>query len=120
MFINISNHPYTTWDEKQRAAAQVYGECVDMPFPSIDPKANENDIERLAEDYAGQIMRMATADELTVHIMGEFTFSYALIKKLQQAGVRCVASCTMRDVTYANDGTKQVKFHFTRFREYME
>lgn len=118
MLINLTNHPYAKWDEKQRTAAAVYGECVDIPFPNVNPLMDEDNVSHMAEEYAKRIMQMAAAVELTVHVMGELTFCYALIRKLQQAGVRCVASCTERDVTIAEDGSKQVRFHFTRFREY--
>lgn len=118
MLINITNHPYATWDEKQKTAAQVYGECVDMPFPNISPQMDEDGVNRIVESFVERIMKMAVVDKLTVHVMGEFTFCYALIRKLHQAGVRCVASCTERDVTILENGSKQVKFHFTRFREY--
>lgn len=119
MLINLTNHPYTTWDEKQRTAAGVYGECVDMTFPNIDPQMDEADVSHLADEYAGRIVQMGAGCELTVHVMGEFTFCYSLIRRLQNAGVRCVASCTERDVTIAEDGSKATKFHFARFREYV-
>lgn len=32
LLINLSNHPYALWEQKQRDAAEVYGECVDLPF----------------------------------------------------------------------------------------
>lgn len=31
MFLNLTNHPAEHWDEKQKTAAQTYGEIVDFP-----------------------------------------------------------------------------------------
>lgn len=97
----------------------MYGECVDMPFPNIEPQMDEEEVNRMADDYAERIISMGEDCVLVVHVMGEFTFCYALIRRLQNAGIRCVASCTERDVTIADDGSKTTKFHFARFREYV-
>ena len=37
MFINLTNHSSTNWSKKQRKAAEVYGQIIDMPFPVIQP-----------------------------------------------------------------------------------
>ena len=55
MFINCTNHPYAIWSEAQREASAVYGEVVDMPFPSIPPDLSVEDIRRLAGEYAEKI-----------------------------------------------------------------
>lgn len=114
--INLSNHPYQEWGDKQKEAAGEFGECVDIPFPIVDPEAGTEEIQALAEDYMSKII--ALDGELTVHIMGEQTFCFALISLLLKRGIRCIASCTSRDVTILPDGAKQVRFHFTRFRSY--
>lgn len=118
MLINLTNHPYAVWDEKQKGAAAAYGECVDIPFPAIPAMADEQEILRLARDYADRIVPLKKVGEATVHVMGEQTFCFALIRILQDEGIRCIASCSERDVTMAADGSKQVRFHFARFREY--
>ena len=116
--INFSNHPSGTWSHEQLAAAACYGDIVDIPFPEVDPAADEAAISRLADKCVELILDGRNAEETTVHIMGEFTLCYAVINRLLSLGVRCVASCTRRDVTYPTIGTKEVHFHFTRFREY--
>lgn len=116
--INFSNHPSAAWSTEQLAAAARYGEIIDITFPLVDPNADEASILLLADEYVRQILDGRNAEETAVHIMGEFTLCYAVICRLQSLGVRCVASCTCRDVVYAADGTKQVRFHFSRFREY--
>ena len=119
MFINLTNHPSAKWSEEQRKAAEAYGEIVDIAFPQVDEKVSESEIKTLADKYVAEILSMGEVKDLTVHIMGEHTFCYALIAKLQKEGVRCVASCTKHD-TYTNEeGNKVSIFHFARFREYV-
>lgn len=118
MLINLSNHPHNLWDEKQLLAAKAYGAIVELPFPDIYPLWNEEDIERLSEDYVGRVMAMGSPVQLTVHLMGEMTFCYSLLRKLQKKGIRCIASCSQRNVAETQEGVKQVVFNFERFREY--
>ena len=119
MFINLTNHPSSGWSEAQLAAAHQYGDIVDMSFPVVDENGSEADIKHLADDYLAQIIKKGNPSEMTVHIMGEQSFCYALISKLQKEGIRCVASCTVRN-TYVNSaGEKVSTFQFTRFREYV-
>lgn len=118
MFINLSNHPSAGWGKEQLEAARQYGEIVDMPFPSVNEQATETEIVRLASEYLNTIMSKGAAQDLTVHIMGEQTFCYALISKLQKEGIRCVASCTEHDTFINEQGQKVSTFHFARFREY--
>ncbi len=116
MLINLSNHPFAQWGEEQQRAASVYGECRDMPFPQIPTEWGSDQVGELADKYAAEIM--ALDGDKTVHIMGEQTFCFSLITKLLKEGIACVASCTERDVTQLPDGSKQVRFHFARFRNY--
>lgn len=119
IFINLSNHPSDSWDENQRDAAKKYGECVDLPFPEIDPTWNEEKIEELANAYCDKVLHMAdTYDQITVHLMGELTFCFSLLKKLQHRGIRCVASCAKRNVEEEDTGVKRSVFSFENFREY--
>lgn len=117
MLINFSNHPYKDWSEPQKKAASRYGECVDMPFPTVPPEFDETQIDHLAYAYALQIADMGK--DITVHIMGEQTLCFALINQLLRRGIPCIASCTERDVVILPDGSKQVRFHFARFRHYL-
>lgn len=118
MFINLSNHPSSGWNKRQLEAARQFGEIVDMPFPNVDEQATSADILRLAGQYLKSIEGKGMVEDLTVHIMGEQTFCYALISKLQKKGIRCVASCTAHDTFINEQGQKVSSFHFTRFREY--
>lgn len=119
MLINFSNHPYSQWSDKQKSAAAVYGECIDIPFPAVAPHLSESEIDCLAETYLNRIVETANAEgTLAVHIMGEFTLTYSLIQKLKAKNIVCIASCAQRNVSETSDGVKHVIFDFVRFRKF--
>lgn len=119
MLINLTNHPSSRWSDNQKASAEVYGEIVDMPFPVIDEAGDEKYIATLADEYLNKIVNLSDTQSVVVHIMGEQTFSYALIKRLRERGITCVASTTKRIVKEEVPGKKsEVIFQFERFRAY--
>lgn len=117
-FINLSNHPSDLWEEKQLEAAGQFGEIVDIPFPQVGPEASHEDILALAEECVHAIEEKAQDAEITVHVMGEMTLTYAIVARLKEMGIPCVASTTERHVELNDDGTKTSEFCFVRFREY--
>ncbi len=118
MLINLSNHPSTAWPESQKAAAQEqFGEIEDWAFPNISPHATAEEVAQLAEDYFRRIAQ-ATPRPRAVHLMGEMTFTFALVRRLLAAGVRCIASTTERDVV-EQEGVKTSRFRFVQFRDYV-
>jgi hypothetical protein len=118
MLINLSNHPSMNWSESQLSAAKQYGEIIDMPFPVIDPSADEEAIYLLANEYADRILGMRVDDDVTVHVMGEMIFTYKIVSTLKASGIECVASTTLRKVKDTADGKKISEFEFVRFRRY--
>lgn len=121
MFVNVSNHPSSLWDEKQLGAARVYGEVVDVEFPQVPPEFDTNEIISLAEHYLQKIMELkknSKDEDFVVHVMGEFTFCFCLTRMLQRKGIKCVASTTTRETQKLEDGSTVSKFNFYRFREY--
>lgn len=118
LLINLSNHPSAGWGARQREAAKMYGEIEDMDFPAIPPVAGEREITDLAEEYVARIEERAETRDVTVHIMGEMTFCYAVITRLLPLGIPCLASTTRRQVTETADGVKEVRFDFETFRRY--
>lgn len=120
MLINLSNHPFSNWSEEQKKAAHEFGEVVDLPFPAVDPDRGSDYIDELAEDYFRKVVDVAGPESAAVHIMGELTFSFSLIRKLKAAGYKCLASTTSRMVTMDEKGNKVATFGFVRFREYGE
>ncbi len=121
MLINLSNHPSHLWGENQKTAATAYGKLVDLPFPAIEPTASTDAISLLAEQYEVKIRQLLATDTdsaFAVHVMGELTFCFALVLRLQKAGITCLASTTRRETVENGDGLKTSRFEFVRFREY--
>ena len=118
MLINLSNHPSTAWSAVQLDAASVYGEIVDYPFPSVDPEATEDNIEDMANTIINDIANKYDMGNLTIHLMGEFTLTEALLIRFRELRIPCVASTTRRNVVETEDGKKIVEFKFVRFRRY--
>lgn len=118
IFLNISNHPSAGWGEEQLSAAQQYGEVVDFSFPSVSPYASSEEIHRLADETTAQIVSDFPDADITAHVMGEMTFTFALVTRLKALGIRCVASCTDRVAENLGNGDKLSHFHFAQFREY--
>ena len=122
IFINLSNHPSTNWDEYQLKCASEYGETVDFAFPAVDPNASSYEIEELAENLLQELDRLAEFRDSrikAIHIMGEHTLSYTLVSKLQKRNITCLASTTERMVTQNGDEKVSV-FKFISFRTYPE
>ena len=116
MLLNLSNHPSSTWPEKQiKLANELYGAIQDMSFPQIDPKIDEAGIHSLASEYLQKTLALKPK---AVHLMGELTFTFELVQLLKNHGINVVASTTNRSTVDLPDGTKNVKFEFIRFRNY--
>lgn len=118
IFLNISNHPSDMWGDSQIKAALKYGEILDIPFPNITSDAVKSDIEILAKDLLKKINEHYTDTDLTVHVMGELTFTYHMVSLLKGCGIRCVASCSERNVQEFDNGERISRFEFSQFREY--
>lgn len=116
MFINLTNHPSENWSEEQLEATRQYGEIVDLSFPNIEPFFTTKDIEELADIMVGAIKRL-DANPI-VHVMGEMTFTYAIVSRLKAFGITCVASTTERNIKMMPDGKKISEFKFVQFRKY--
>ncbi len=117
-FINYSNHPSIAWSEEQREAALKFGQIADIPFRSVDPDADSSLIAKAVDEEMAKILAEAKGKNPVVHVMGEMTFTYALVNRLKNAGIRCVASTTKRVVVDNGDGSRTSMFNFVRFRDY--
>ncbi|HPE34649.1 MAG TPA: CRISPR-associated protein [Bacteroidales bacterium] len=122
MILNLSNHPTNQWDVKQKELANMlYGTIVDIPFPDISPTDDTKALVKLAKKYVGICMEKLNSSSEphnAVHLMGEMTFSFALVAALQREGITCIASTTRRNVSDFGNGQKNVRFDFVSFREY--
>lgn len=118
LFINLSNHPSDKWGEEQMCVAKQYGEIEDLPFPQVSPDASEKDVCNIADEYVYVILGKATDNDVTVHVMGEMGLTFALVKRLQSHGIKCVYSTTERILENIADGSCKKAFNFKQFRDY--
>lgn len=125
MLINLSNHPSEKWSSVQKTdAINQFSEIADITFPHIDPEADENYIVELAKSYRDECINLFKEKSVNkykdngIHIMGEFTFTYALVNLLLNEGIKCLASTTKRIIKELDTNKSEVTFEFVRFREY--
>lgn len=115
MLLNLTNHPCKLWSEKQyNHALELYKEVIDLPFPQISPALDSSALDVLVEEYEQKVRQTSP---LVVHIMGEMTFTFRLVNRLQAIGISCVASTTERNIIESN-GIKTSIFEFVQFRVY--
>ncbi len=121
-FVNCSNHPSDGWSEEQRTAATslVPGHIVDLEggFPLVPPSASSEDVERIAEDVARHVLAL---DPAIVHVAGEMSATFAIVRRLGRAGVGCVCATTERVASeiVTPDGTQRHHvFRFVAWRRY--
>lgn len=118
LFVNLSNHPSSTWQPAQLEAAKQYGEIIDIGFPAVDALCMPERVDQLANQYALDIINKGAPTCLTAHVMGEMTLTFRIVELLKAQGIRCVASTTERIVTDLPDNRKETQFTFVQFREY--
>ena len=118
LFINLSNHPSSTWQPAQLEAARQYGEIIDIDFPAVDARCKPERVDQLANQYAQDIINRGAPTCITAHVMGEMTLTFRIVELLKAQGIRCVASTTERIVTDLTDNRKETQFTFVQFREY--
>lgn len=119
IFINLSNHPSSQWSEAQLAAARKIGKITDIQFPAIDPDDSPEKIQTMAQSLFKFLRALGKP---VVMVQGEFTFTYQLVRLLQEAGIRAVVSCSRRvSEEYVDEKGATVKvssFRFEGFRDY--
>ena len=119
LFVNLSNHPYKDWSEDQKKAAEKYGEVQDMALPEIDPAMKIDKIKKeIAAAQIDEIKNMCKERRVTVHIMGEMSYTFYVVSQLKAFGIRCICSTSERDTEDLGGGEKKVTFRFKRFRDY--
>lgn len=125
MFINISNHPSAGWGTRQKKEAEIYGEIVDIPFPSISFTDSSENINQKVETAAAEIFSLLSGrgdPRNAVMAEGEFVFTYRLVCVLKRRGI-CVLAAKTRRIAEEHknpDGSisKISRFQFEGFREY--
>jgi CRISPR-associated protein Csx16 len=118
LLINLSNHPSACWSEAQKEAALELAPGIrELPFPTVPPEADAPEIAALA-DRVVTLLKTEFPGATHAMVQGEFTLAHALVRKLQQMGIVCVAATTRREVVEQSGGAKTTRFDFVRFREY--
>lgn len=126
MLINLSNHPSSQWtDQQMQTAQQAYGDVTDLAFPQIPPSWGRGEVVDLAQTYAKELQALVNGQPSetkasAVHLMGEMSFTFALVAMLQKIGITPILSTTARNTIDHEDGSKTFYFDFVRFREYPE
>ena len=119
LFINHTNHISSRWGEDQLNAAKQYGEIKDMPFPAIDPKLDEEEVNTLAGFNAEKIFKL---EPEAVLCQGEYTYTFKLVELLKEAGITVLSACSERVAKeiVEEDGSirRESSFRFVRFRKY--
>ena len=119
MFLNFTNHHSARWGEAQLAAARVYGPVEDLPFPEVDPTADEHELDALAHLYVRRILAMAPA---AVLCQGECTLAFRVVQQLLKQGITVLAAASRRqsEAFPGPDGSvcKRSVFAFVGFRRY--
>lgn len=98
-------------------AARAYGEVEDVSFPVVAPEMSAAEVNKLADEYADMLLKLY-GSSVTIHVMGEMTFTFMVVTRLKACGVKCIASTTERKTTYNSEGIKLSEFSFVKFREY--
>ena len=115
MLLNLSNHPSPLWPDNQISLAiELYNSVEDLSFPQIDPNWNTDDLDIIVDEYVEKVRKI---DPEFVHIMGELTFTFRMVQKLEAIGIPCIASTTERKAVLENN-KKTSEFKFVRFRPY--
>ena len=125
LFINVSNHPSSTWSESQRNAALKGGATiVDMPFPAVPPTATRNDIRDMGYQLINRIDSTIVScggseSTTTITIVGEFSLTIFVVVKLRLLlpGLKVVVATSERNTVINEDGSKTIRFEFVQFRQ---
>ena len=119
IFVNHTNHNSAQWSVEQRAAAEVYGQIIDLPFPPIPA---EFGTEELSEIVSANLAKILELSPKAVLCQGEFVYTYLMVEQLKKHNILTLAACSERLATQniEPDGTvKRVSiFQFVRFRNY--
>ena len=119
IFINCTNHPSSEWNKAQQLAASLYGEIVDIPFPTIDPSATEQERQRITYESCQEITKHAPT---AVLCQGEMGVTFMMVDYLLQKGIPVLFACSKRKATETvlKDGStqKSSQFSFHGFQNY--
>lgn len=117
MFVNVSNVPFSDWQETQLNDAKLYGRLYEFRMQETDPEASTSAIVEQAKSLADRIAKIVWENDESknaVMVLGEPSFSFALIRELQIRRLTVVCP-TYRIELYGDDELIET---FVRFRNY--
>ena len=119
IFLNHTNHPSDKWSSEQIAAAEIFGEIIDLPFPAIPPEFEK---EEVAKKVAENLKKILSLEPVAVLCQGEFNYTFAMVSELKKNKIPVFAATSERIVSTViqDDGSsKSVStFRFVKFRNY--
>ena len=119
IFLNHTNHPSDKWSSEQIAAAEIFGEIIDLPFPAIPP---EFDKEEVAKKVAENLKKILSFEPAAVLCQGEFNYTFAMVSELKKNKIPVFAATSERMVSSVvqEDGSSRSvsTFRFVKFRDY--
>lgn len=85
VFVNCTHHPSHNWLSDQLCAARAYGDIIEMPFPSVLPSFDADDVHKMACDLLDSFVAIASKNGCaTVHLMGEQTLCGAVMREYER------------------------------------
>lgn len=121
MLINFTNHPSAKWsDEQMQAAITTYGSVIDFTFPQVLPTDTTDAIKEKTTDFLTNIKQFISESPETAHavlVLGEFVFTYQMVRLLELNNIAAVSTVTTREVI--EEGEKKISiFRFLGYRSY--
>lgn len=118
MLINLSNHPHDQWSSEQLDTAQkYYGYVEDIRFPMIPPSWNMEKVRMKVDEVLETIRLQYSTKDYTILVAGEQSFIVDFMMKCQRNKISCITATSERTVVKNEDGSKNVRFKFVRFRK---
>lgn len=117
MFVNVSNIPLSDWQDAQLDEAKLYGRLYEFRMPEVDAEASTTVVTDLARVLADRIAKVVWENDEkknAVMVLGEPSFSFALIRELQIRRLTVVCP-TYRIELYDDEDLIE---NFVRFRNY--
>ena len=126
MLINFTNHPSEKWtDDQKNSATRLYGGVRDLPFPAVPANAGTPEIIAMADGVIDKILAIKEENidtgTFAVMVQGEFTLTYAVVRRLLDRKIKAVSAVSERNVIEQVENgevRKTIVFRFGGFREY--
>ena len=119
IFVNHTNHAAENWSAEQKAAAEKFGQIVNLPFPDVPPNFNAEKVKEMVLKNLQEILKFKPT---AVLCQGEFNYTVAMVTELKKNKIEVLAATSERVVeeVLQNDGsTKTIStFKFVNFRSY--